>query len=77
MKDKSGDGALDTIVSDRAKPRTAKEDGVAGSIRSASDEQDETRDKIVVLMYDALAGDSNAREWISGAVWERGSDGSW
>ncbi|KAK8844155.1 transcription elongation factor S-II [Kwoniella newhampshirensis] len=59
---------LSTIDSSRTTPRTAKADGIADSLRAdASDEDgaaDSVRDKCVVMIYDALAGDSTAQKKI-------------
>nr|XP_031861404.1 transcription elongation factor S-II [Kwoniella shandongensis]KAA5528476.1 transcription elongation factor S-II [Kwoniella shandongensis] len=59
---------LSTIDSLRTTPRTAKLDGIADSLRAdASDEggaADSVRDKCVVMIYDALAGDSTAQKKI-------------
>lgn len=51
---------LSTIDSSRKVPRTAKADGVTGSLKPSPDDGDEQRAKCVVLLYDALAGDSTA-----------------
>ncbi|WVQ81352.1 transcription elongation factor S-II [Cryptococcus sp. DSM 104549] len=59
---------LSTIDSSRTTPRTAKTDGVDASLRAdASDDggrADNVRDKCVVMIYDALAGDSTAEKKI-------------
>lgn len=56
---------LSTIDTTRTKPRTAKDDGVDKTLRSDKTEyaSEEVRDRCVVMIYDALASDSNAREW--------------
>lgn len=50
-----------STIEKRDKPRTAKDDGVANKLK-AIDSDDSVRDKCVVMIYDALAGDSNACE---------------
>ncbi|KAL1407525.1 thioredoxin-disulfide reductase [Vanrija albida] len=54
---------LSTIDTTRTKPRTAKEDGVDKTLRSDKTEyaSEEVRDRCVVMIYDALASDSNAQ----------------
>lgn len=59
----TGPQPLSTIDSSRTTPRTAKEDAVATTIR-ADGEPDDIRDKCAVLMYDALAIDSNATKTV-------------
>lgn len=60
---------LVTIEHGRTKARTAKDDGVADSLRADTTEAagEPVRDKCVVMIYDALASDSNACEW--GVSW--------
>lgn len=55
---------LVTIEHGRTKARTAKDDGVADSLRADNTEAatEPVRDKCVVMIYDALAIDSNACE---------------
>lgn len=55
---------LVTIEHGRTKPRTAKDDRVAELLRADSTEAatEPVRDKCVVMIYDALASDSNACE---------------
>ncbi|WWD06941.1 transcription elongation factor S-II [Kwoniella europaea PYCC6329] len=57
---------LSTIDSTRTTPRTAKSDGVDKSLRADSSDgaADPVRDKCVVMIYDALAGDSTAQNKI-------------
>ncbi|WVQ74461.1 transcription elongation factor S-II [Cryptococcus sp. DSM 104548] len=59
---------LSTIDSSRTTPRTAKSDGVATSLKADASHDggraDDVRDKCVVLIYDALALDSNAETKI-------------
>ncbi|WVR08899.1 transcription elongation factor S-II [Kwoniella sp. DSM 27419] len=56
---------LSTIDSSRTTMRTAKSDGVAATMRAdAEDGVDPVRDKCVVMIYDALAGDSTAQTKI-------------
>ncbi|WOO84851.1 Thioredoxin reductase [Vanrija pseudolonga] len=54
---------LSTIDTTRTKPRTAKDDGVDKTLRSDKTEyaSEEVRDRCVVMIYDALASDSNAQ----------------
>jgi len=62
---------LSTIDPDRTTPRTAKMDGVAQSLRADTSDVggpgDNVRDKCVVMVYDALAGDSTAGESLGTA----------
>ena len=52
---------LSTIDSSRKDPRSAKTDGVDKTLRAdVADEEEEVRHKCVVMIYDALAGDSTA-----------------
>ncbi|WWC72884.1 transcription elongation factor S-II [Kwoniella pini CBS 10737] len=57
---------LSTIDSTRTTPRTAKTDGVDKSLRADNSDgaHDPVRDKCVVMIYDALAGDSTAQNKI-------------
>nr|XP_018259395.1 transcription elongation factor S-II [Kwoniella dejecticola CBS 10117]OBR81553.1 transcription elongation factor S-II [Kwoniella dejecticola CBS 10117] len=57
---------LSTIDSTRTTPRTAKSDGVDKSLRADNSDgaHDPVRDKCVVMIYDALAGDSTAQSKI-------------
>nr|XP_019049792.1 transcription elongation factor S-II [Kwoniella bestiolae CBS 10118]OCF28722.1 transcription elongation factor S-II [Kwoniella bestiolae CBS 10118] len=57
---------LSTIDPSRTTPRTAKSDGVDKSLRADSSDgaADPVRDKCVVMIYDALAGDSTAQNKI-------------
>lgn len=60
---------LSLIDSTRTTPRTAKSDGMAGKIRT-EDGADNVRDKCAEMMYDALAIDSTAGEWVwQGVAW--------
>jgi transcription elongation factor S-II len=52
---------LPTIVYDRKTPRTSKADGVS-SLTADDAQSDTVRDKCVLMVYDALASDSNACE---------------
>lgn len=51
---------LSTIDSSRTTPRTAKSDAVVDSLRCDEEGGDPVRDKCVVMIYGALAGDSTA-----------------
>ncbi|WRT69254.1 transcription elongation factor S-II [Kwoniella shivajii] len=57
---------LSTIDASRTTPRTAKSDGVDKSLRADNTDgaHDPVRDKCVVMIYDALAGDSTAQNKI-------------
>ncbi|ODN76855.1 transcription elongation factor S-II [Cryptococcus amylolentus CBS 6039] len=59
---------LSTIDSSRTTPRTAKSDGIAASLKADASydggRADDVRDKCVILIYDALALDSNAESKI-------------
>lgn len=55
---------LTTIDSTRTTPRNSKTDDMVSRLRSDSTDaaSEDVRDKCVVMMYDALASDSNAGE---------------
>ncbi|ORX39245.1 transcription factor S-II, central domain-domain-containing protein [Kockovaella imperatae] len=55
---------LSTIDSSRKDPRTAASDGVEKTLRAEEAEGEDVRDKCVVMMYNALAGDSTADKKI-------------
>ena len=56
---------LSTIDSSRTVPRSAKLDGIATSLKADINEDGEdVRDKCVIMIYDALAGDSTAGDLL-------------
>ncbi|KAL7421081.1 transcription elongation factor TFIIS [Cryptotrichosporon argae] len=55
---------LSTIDGSRATPRTAKADGASPKAEASDEGEAGVRDKCVVMIYDALAGDSNAQTKI-------------
>lgn len=64
VKSPKSPAPLTTIDSSRTTPRTSKTDDMATRLRSDNTDaaSEDVRDKCVVLIYDALALDSNAGE---------------
>lgn len=54
------DGVLSMIDTSLKSPRTAAMDGMVKSLRVQGGDDDDTRDKCVVMLYNALAIDSRA-----------------